>query len=164
MDGDPVSYADRVRSGVVLLDEKDPGWWRLVDVACLDMNNCRQCVLGQVFGSYLGGAERLRIHPDFYGFDIDIPHKLAPNQVEDLHYYTLTRLWTYVIRSRQEQEAEQAGKQGRVRGLRLPEEDQRRVEGLLLPVPVLRRDGESDPGPADVRAVQHGTTHVGGVS
>jgi hypothetical protein len=63
-----------------------------------------------------------------------------------------------------EQEAEQAGKHGRVRGLRLPAEGRRRVTGLLLPEPVLCSDGESDPEPADVRAVQHGATHVGGVS
>jgi hypothetical protein len=63
-----------------------------------------------------------------------------------------------------EKEAEQAGKQGRVRGLRLPEEDRGRDTGLLLPEPVLCGDGEGDPGSADVRVVQHGTPHVGGVS
>lgn len=158
-----MSYADRVRLGMALLDEQSPGWWKHVDVACLDMNNCVRCVLGQVFGSFLRGEDMLRIDPQQYGFDVDMPYKLACSQSENLHYYVLTRLWTYVVRTRQEQEAEQA-EYGRVRGLRLPAEDQRRDEGLLLPEPVLRSDGEGDPGPAGVRVVQHGTPRVGGAS
>lgn len=159
-----MSYAERVRAGVALLDEQSPRWWKHVDVACLDMDHCLRCVLGQVFGNYLRGADMLEIDPQQYGFDVGVPYKLAGDQSEDLHYYVLTRLWTYVIRTRQEQGTEREDQHGRVRELRLPAEDQRRVTGLRLHEQFLRGDGEGDSGSADVRAVQHGAPHVGGAS
>lgn len=34
--------------GAVCLDEKEPAWYRIVNVATLRMNSCAQCVLGQL--------------------------------------------------------------------------------------------------------------------
>lgn len=99
------SYADRVRAGAALLDDVSPGWWRHVDVECLDMDHCVRCVLGQVFGNYLRGADLLHIDPQEYGFDVDVPYGF--NEDTDRFYYRLlTRLWTYVIRSRQAADGE----------------------------------------------------------
>lgn len=39
-----------VANGVTLLDEKVPGWWRVVNLDTLKMESCTQCMLGQLFG------------------------------------------------------------------------------------------------------------------
>jgi hypothetical protein len=41
---------DRVARGAALLDEKRPGWDARVDLAVLDLGDCRRCVVGQLFG------------------------------------------------------------------------------------------------------------------
>lgn len=41
--------AEAVARGVALLDDKRPGWWQKIDVAELEMDDCSQCVLGQLF-------------------------------------------------------------------------------------------------------------------
>lgn len=40
----------RVERGAALLDEKQPGWWRLVDLNRLDISTGCDCVAGQVGG------------------------------------------------------------------------------------------------------------------
>jgi hypothetical protein len=52
-------YAEWVDNGARFLDKEVPGWWRRVSIETLDMATSRQCVLGQLFGSYSGGCERL---------------------------------------------------------------------------------------------------------
>ena len=40
----------RVANGVKLLDERVPGWWRVINLDRLQMEDCTQCMLGQLFG------------------------------------------------------------------------------------------------------------------
>lgn len=107
-----MSYADRVRAGVALLDDRKPGWANRVDVDRLEMQACDRCVLGQLFGDFHEGMERLvpdhwDISPEpaiTYGFDAE---PLGPGEWVDrgrlrFDYRMLRRLWTYVIRQRQE--------------------------------------------------------------
>jgi hypothetical protein len=47
--------ADRVRRGAVLLDRVKPGWWREIATDRLVMNLCDTCILGQLYGGYVGG-------------------------------------------------------------------------------------------------------------
>lgn len=46
----PRNATEAVARGAALLDEKVPGWWRVIDLDALDMGNCTQCMLGQLFG------------------------------------------------------------------------------------------------------------------
>lgn len=39
-----------VARGVALLDSKVPGWWRVINLDQLDMSDCNDCMLGQLFG------------------------------------------------------------------------------------------------------------------
>jgi hypothetical protein len=92
-----MSISDRVRRGIALLDEEKPGWPDQVDVAKLDMQNPRYCVLGQMFGRYSTGQRalpgiRYRTEAVARGFDATL--------FEHAEYRTLARLWSYAITSR----------------------------------------------------------------
>ena len=50
-----------VQRGAAFLDEHVPGWRAHIDPYTLDLSYCRQCVLGQVFGSYANGITLLRL-------------------------------------------------------------------------------------------------------
>lgn len=59
-------YAKRVQRGATLLDEKKPGWWDgkdkpTINLEILNMENRNMCVLGQCFGWYETGCDRLGI-------------------------------------------------------------------------------------------------------
>ena len=45
---EPITAADAVANGAQLLDERYPGWWRQIDLPILRLNDCRQCVCGQL--------------------------------------------------------------------------------------------------------------------
>jgi len=49
----------RAKVGATILDVMRPGWADEIKVADLDLGSCSACVLGQLFGSYNTGAERL---------------------------------------------------------------------------------------------------------
>lgn len=49
----------RVQKGVELLNEKAPGWIKKIDLKTFNIHNEANCVLGQVFGSYFVGKERV---------------------------------------------------------------------------------------------------------
>ena len=46
------SIPTRVARGVRYLDDHKPEWRRQVSEGLLDMGNCTQCVLGQLFGNF----------------------------------------------------------------------------------------------------------------
>jgi hypothetical protein len=50
---------ERVARGAALLDEYVPAWFNKVDLDRLDIGNCTNCILGQVFGSYQVGFNTL---------------------------------------------------------------------------------------------------------
>ena len=68
--------------GAQLLDEYEPGWYRRVNPALLDLRHCEHCILGQVFGSapqfgkgsgFMKGVHTLGLENDwhfwqYYGF------------------------------------------------------------------------------------------------
>ena len=43
-------HAEQVAKGVALLDNKVPGWWQHINLDTLQMSDCSQCMLGQLFG------------------------------------------------------------------------------------------------------------------
>lgn len=50
--------ADRVARGAAWLDEKYPQWFDKIDLSILDLSNCTQCVLGQVYTGAIPAAEQ----------------------------------------------------------------------------------------------------------
>lgn len=85
-----------VERGAVLLDEKRPGWEHELDLARLKLENCTDCVLGQLAGHYADGVIALDLErPWEYGFAVDPinpPHRQA--------YADLTGLWIRKIAER----------------------------------------------------------------
>lgn len=97
--------ATRVRRGVALLDEKVPGWHNRIDVEKLEINDVCGCIIGQLHDmsfwharaeQFLGlsGKAAFMAH----GFDGDY---YDSEEAENFEYAALTRLWRFVVRSRQ---------------------------------------------------------------
>jgi hypothetical protein len=49
----------RAKIGATILDVFRPGWASEVDLESLDLEDCKACVLGQLFGGFDVGAEKL---------------------------------------------------------------------------------------------------------
>ena len=109
-----------VRRGVRLLDKMSPGWHLKIDLRKLDLAFIDKCVLGQVFGDYSDGCDKLsdalteariqftraypadsRIDPEHYGFDVSVPDASYEAGINgSMLYSRLTERWAEVIRKR----------------------------------------------------------------
>lgn len=88
---------EQVRAGIALLDQKVPDWRDQVDVAELDMVEYRQCVLGQVYGSYHDGLDELDLDDAgavAYGFQV--PSFLSSTD-EDEDFINLADTWKALL-------------------------------------------------------------------
>ena len=47
-----LTIAERVAAGAAWLDERKPDWWSAIDIIAFDIDDCRDCALGQIYGSY----------------------------------------------------------------------------------------------------------------
>ncbi len=89
-----LAFAARVARGAALLDEMVPGWDQRIDLDYLQMEDGRECVLGQTFDSSLFALELMGIDdPEAYGFD------LAEGEDETL-WPTVNAMWRALIVSR----------------------------------------------------------------
>ncbi len=50
----------QIEAGIKLLDELVPAWRGRIDVLRLDINSARNCILGQLFGTFFSGVITLR--------------------------------------------------------------------------------------------------------
>jgi hypothetical protein len=77
----------RVARGARLLDEHQPGWRHRIDRDRLDMGSDYNCVVGQLYGHYPDGCNRLGLTTNQqatrYGFIVMYPDGMA----------ALTPLW-----------------------------------------------------------------------
>lgn len=80
---------ERVAAGVIWLDEHQPRWIDSIDVAGLDMGECHDCVLGQVYGNFVRAPIEATLHG---AFDLVGDEPI-------IRFRTLTREWRRVIRS-----------------------------------------------------------------
>lgn len=88
---------DRVASGAYMLDvHYGPDWRNKIDLDTLDLKHCETCILGQVFGTYEDGLEKLGIwdkwgmvQSDMLGFTIDLNGADQDIQPEDNESYLL---------------------------------------------------------------------------
>ena len=61
---------ERVQRGMALLDEKNPGWERKIDLKILNMVDRHACILGQLYTEYSLGLGPLAISSGIpYGFN-----------------------------------------------------------------------------------------------
>lgn len=66
---------ERVQQGIAILTEIDPHWWWKIDLGELDMESGTKDILGQLFGGYGAGCERIATFlgkeycHDFFGAD-----------------------------------------------------------------------------------------------
>lgn len=98
----PKEMEEAVANGAQMLDEKVPGWHKLINVDELDLSCCTACVCGQL-GRQLGWAlfPYMDDYPAEYGFDVtyevglDIEDELA-------QYRRLDAEWEKAIRARLE--------------------------------------------------------------
>ena len=52
-------YTERVQRGINLLNQHSPYWLNRLDLENLYMDQEHQCILGQLFGSYAKGKNKL---------------------------------------------------------------------------------------------------------
>jgi hypothetical protein len=91
----PDTAEEAVSFGVALLDEHAPDWASAIDVDTLVMSEGNRCVLGQLFGGYTYGCDRLGIYED-------TPERCGFNATGQKPWQPLQDEWTRVIRLRQE--------------------------------------------------------------
>lgn len=74
-------YSLRAERGAKLLDSAIPAWWRMIDAGLLDIEDFKNCIIGQVFGDWSGGTAELdratdvplycdRENQEYYGFEL----------------------------------------------------------------------------------------------
>lgn len=91
----PEEIDQRVLDGAAFLDEHHPGWAAKIDVKKLCLQDCSQCVLGQVYGDYDDGLTELNIRTS--------PINMGFNTSDgDADWDLLQRHWEREIRSRQQ--------------------------------------------------------------
>ncbi len=96
------TIAERVARGAALLDERRPGWAGEVNAERLEMNDCYECVLGQLFGGFIDGWAALDLDdkdtPDC-GFEAESHHNPPSHNPE---YAALKAAWLAEIAARLE--------------------------------------------------------------
>ena len=105
-----LSFPQRVRNGIALLDTGMPGWIDKVDVSILNMRNPEFCLLGQIMGSVrdtLTGRMRNGYWRSAEVFPIGslsvFDQGFSLNASESLLYWEeLTAEWKKAIRERKE--------------------------------------------------------------
>ena len=55
----PYNYERQVQKGARLLDERMPGWEGKINLLTLNIKDCHQCILGQLYGEYSEGLKRI---------------------------------------------------------------------------------------------------------
>jgi hypothetical protein len=97
------TIAERVARGAALLDEREPGWWKRIDLGKLDLASTCRCVLGQLWddapelwfdtGPYKRALDELGL---YHGKDED----LGFDREDGEHYPPLTAAWRELIEDR----------------------------------------------------------------
>jgi hypothetical protein len=95
-----------VAEGVRLLDAKEPHWYTRINLGTLDMAECDRCILGQVYGNYTEGVEKVflvRVSPQGpvpdrvydYGFNAPLVQRTYKEEI-----VFLAECWKAVIEKR----------------------------------------------------------------
>ena len=91
---------ERVAKGAAFLDKKCPDWEDRIDLNLLEISSWSWCLLGQLYGDYDTGVDRLRIYWSSkkwnFGFTISPETKIGAEFTE------LTQAWKEEILARRE--------------------------------------------------------------
>lgn len=68
---------ERVAAGALLLDDAQPGWADLIDLAKLRVHDCRACIVGQVYAATVTGDEQT-------AFSAGLEALFTPDDLADL--------------------------------------------------------------------------------
>ena len=60
-----------VANGVKLLNQRRPGWRRLIDPARLNVGSCQDCILAQLYGVYVVGIVALGLGTHSHEYNIE---------------------------------------------------------------------------------------------
>jgi hypothetical protein len=103
-DGMNATIADRVAKGALFLDEREPNWWRVIDLDALDMEEGCDCVLGQLHPRnpdeklhYLGALRQFELPR---GPDSDEDAALGFFTEDHREWPLLTEAWRDLIEAR----------------------------------------------------------------
>lgn len=55
------SAIDRAHRGAILLDRRQPDWWKKIDLRILNLRLSKLCILGQVYGDFFVGVDQLQL-------------------------------------------------------------------------------------------------------
>lgn len=86
------SMAKKVKAGAELLDERRPGWAKEINLATLNLEECDECIQGQLYGEFQNAAalQQLGVADIAHGFTL-------PFCTSDWDWLFLTELWKQEI-------------------------------------------------------------------
>lgn len=93
-------FEERVTKGIRLLDKRHPQWYNKIDWVALDMQEPRECILGQLYadlglhGGFNSGTSALGIigQADLYGFDLSPAEYFSECPISE-YFWELKREW-----------------------------------------------------------------------
>jgi hypothetical protein len=99
------AFTEAVQRGAALLDDLDPQWFEHIDLGRLDMGECARCILGQIYGNYTTGLDRIGNdldQPAWLGYsrDLEVSHGFEAEVITPADYIHLSLAWTAEIRRR----------------------------------------------------------------
>ena len=95
----PLLETIRAKAGATLLDIVRPGWADQVSPERLDLSDCQACVLGQLYGNYTEGVEKLFAMAE-NGTRYTVADRAGFDVVPGTTYSTLTKAWRREIEKR----------------------------------------------------------------
>lgn len=108
-----IDFIGRARKGAALLDEfHGADWDEMLDLDALDVSDCMFCVLGQLFGDYNDGLDRLlQVVDDRNKLDAEYGFSMTQEEFNTLSagmeslkseevYAPLTQAWREVLTER----------------------------------------------------------------
>ena len=98
----------RVKQGAKFLDRSHKDWFLKIDLKILDLDDCMDCVLGQLYGEYRFGRAALNgptLPWGDYGFDVPCEFLSAPRIDLYTAYSEYTKLWKAEVKERRARHA-----------------------------------------------------------
>jgi hypothetical protein len=80
---------DRVKRGALLLDATTPGWSEKINGDTLAMRWCDKCLLGQLYGDYNGGLNKIGL-PLYFGLGTKSKETDEAEEIAAMHGFTIT--------------------------------------------------------------------------
>ena len=86
------NISNRVKAGIAFLNVVEPDWLKRIDLEKLDLSNSKTCILGEVYGNYYDGRDKLDLNEE-------IAEKLGFAEEENRpNYKSLTAAWKETLK------------------------------------------------------------------